>query len=479
MFHFYLSCAASILYCLSDKDKMPRAIKTPVLIIALLILSAGIAQAGDWPMFHHDLRHTGYTNETIPDDLELLWSFETAGEVVSSPAVADGKVFVGSCDDKIYCLDENTGRLLWSFETAGEVASSPAVVDGKVFVGSCDIDRPYDNKIYCLDENTGELIWSFETGDDVHSSPAVTNGKVFVGSHDSNIYCLDENTGELIWSFETGGYLVMPRYGYNRIDQVWSSPAVVDGKVFVGSDSNYIYCLDETTGEKIWHYQTGDEVFSSPAVANGKVFIGSRDNKIYCFGLKAFEDALSVINNTQTAINSAKSIGADTTEAEKLLQKAEAAVKEGKYEEAENYANQAKESAEKAKKARLILYGVLALLSVVLLFFGYANRAKLKLPKKVKPSLQKKIGAKARVPGKAISSLIRKIVARRRTVKNQAKKDIILQKINDLIKDADNDKYVTEILEEMKKAVEQNDISKAEECHTRLEERLDPLLEFS
>lgn len=271
----------------------------------------------------------------------------------------------------------------------------------------------------------------------------------------------------------------MPRYGYNRIDQVWSSPAVVDGKVFVGSDSNYIYCLDETTGEKIWHYQTGDEVFSSPAVANGKVFIGSRDNKIYCFGLKAFEDALSVINNTQTAINSAKSIGADTTEAEKLLQKAEAAVKEGKYEEAENYANQAKESAEKAKKARLILYGVLALLSVVLLFFGYANRAKLKLPKKVKPSLQKKIGAKARVPGKAISSLIRKIVARRRTVKNQAKKDIILQKINDLIKDADNDKYVTEILEEMKKAVEQNDISKAEECHTRLEERLDPLLEFS
>lgn len=67
-------------------------------IIAILVLLTGVAQAGDWPMFHHDARHTGYTDEKVPDDLELLWSYETGGQVESSPAVANGKVFVGSHD---------------------------------------------------------------------------------------------------------------------------------------------------------------------------------------------------------------------------------------------------------------------------------------------------------------------------------------------------------------------------------------------
>ncbi|MCK4734257.1 MAG: PQQ-binding-like beta-propeller repeat protein, partial [Methanophagales archaeon] len=61
-----------------------------------------------------------------------------------------------------------------------------------------------------------------------------------------------------------------------------SSPAVADGKVFVGT----IYCLDENTGSLIWSYERGSGR-SSPAVANGKAFFGSGDNKIYCFGMKS------------------------------------------------------------------------------------------------------------------------------------------------------------------------------------------------
>jgi len=46
------------------------------LMLIVQVLFAPLACAGDWPMFQHDARHTGYTNESIPDDLELLWSFE-------------------------------------------------------------------------------------------------------------------------------------------------------------------------------------------------------------------------------------------------------------------------------------------------------------------------------------------------------------------------------------------------------------------
>jgi len=63
-----------------------------------------------------------------------------------------------------------------------------------------------------------------------------------------------------------------------------SSPAVADGKVYVGSYDNKTYCLNASTGAKIWSYTTGSCVVSSPAVADGKVYVGSLDGKVYAFG---------------------------------------------------------------------------------------------------------------------------------------------------------------------------------------------------
>lgn len=87
-----------------------------------------------------------------------------------------------------------------------------------------------------MDADTGGLIWCYETKGSVQSSPAVANGKVFVGSMDYNIYCLDGDNGDLIWSYGTGG-------------SMYSSPAVADGKVFVGNAllmCGKIYCFEAT-----------------------------------------------------------------------------------------------------------------------------------------------------------------------------------------------------------------------------------------
>ena len=69
------------------------------------------------------------------------------------------------------------------------VDSSPAVANGVVYVGSDD-----DN-VYALNASTGALLWSYTTGNDVYSSPAVANGVVYVGSDDGNVYALNANTG--------------------------------------------------------------------------------------------------------------------------------------------------------------------------------------------------------------------------------------------------------------------------------------------
>jgi len=70
---------------------------------ALEVLSgSGESGAIDWwPMFPHDLNHTGYSTSKAPKTNPKLWSYATGNYVhFSSPAVADGRVYVGSWDSK-------------------------------------------------------------------------------------------------------------------------------------------------------------------------------------------------------------------------------------------------------------------------------------------------------------------------------------------------------------------------------------------
>ncbi|HVP93516.1 MAG TPA: PQQ-binding-like beta-propeller repeat protein, partial [Acidobacteriota bacterium] len=98
---------------------------------------------------------------------------------------------------------------------------------------------------------TNRILWSYLTGGYVDSSPAVVDGVVYVGSTDSNVYALNASSGAVVWSYMTDGV-------------VESSPAVVDGVVFVGSCDKKVYALNATTGEFVWSYITGGVVDSSP-----------------------------------------------------------------------------------------------------------------------------------------------------------------------------------------------------------------------
>ena len=76
-----------------------------------------------WPMFHHDLSHTGTSTSTAPTTNNTLWSYTTGGSAVSSPVVVGGLVYVGSWDGGVYCLNASTGTLVWSYTTGASVRS--------------------------------------------------------------------------------------------------------------------------------------------------------------------------------------------------------------------------------------------------------------------------------------------------------------------------------------------------------------------
>jgi outer membrane protein assembly factor BamB len=113
--------------------------------------------------------------------------------------------------------------------------------------------------------------WKVATDGPVWSSPAVVGGVVYIGSDDNHVYALDALTGTQIWSHGTSG-------------NVRSSPAVWQGMVFVGSNDDKIVALDAATGVKIWNYPIGGDVGkASPLVANSTVYMGSLDGNFYAW----------------------------------------------------------------------------------------------------------------------------------------------------------------------------------------------------
>jgi len=197
----------------------------------------------------------------------LIWNYTTGGMVVSAPAVAYDRVYVGCVEDhNIYCFDAATGAKIWNYTTDGEAWSTPAVADGRVYVGSDD------NKTYCLDADTGEKIWNYTTSAKINlCSPAVAYGKVYIGSYDDTVYCLDADTGEKIWNYTTSA-------------DIYGSPAVADGKVYATSlTEGNVYCLDAATGAYIWSYETGSTMlYGGAVVANGVVYLVS-GSTVYAF----------------------------------------------------------------------------------------------------------------------------------------------------------------------------------------------------
>ena len=129
-----------------------------LMVVFLILFSWQVAQAAqkppkvqaDWTQFHYDPQHTGfnpYEKVLSPANvagLSQAWQYTTGGPIFSSPAVANGVVYVGTYNSFLYALDARTGAFKWSYLTGGEVRSSPAVVNGVVYFGS------YDSKLYAF-----------------------------------------------------------------------------------------------------------------------------------------------------------------------------------------------------------------------------------------------------------------------------------------------------------------------------------------
>ena len=133
---------------------------------------------------------------------------------------ADDRVYFGSCvTNKVYSIDAASGEIRWTFFTEGPVRFAPTVNNGRVYVGSDD------GCVYCLDARNGKLIWKYRAGPSdekvigngrmislwpVRTSVLVDDGVAYFGAgvfpYEGIYICaLKADDGSVIWRNDTIG----------------------------------------------------------------------------------------------------------------------------------------------------------------------------------------------------------------------------------------------------------------------------------
>lgn len=113
-------------------------------------------------------------------DGKLLWRVEIAPDpggleslqfsTYRCAAVHEKSVYCSSHEGKVTCLSGESGQAIWTTQLEGRIAGcSPALAEGKVSIGTLE------NFVYSLDAKTGNIHWKKKLGGQITSSPVVAS----------------------------------------------------------------------------------------------------------------------------------------------------------------------------------------------------------------------------------------------------------------------------------------------------------------
>jgi eukaryotic-like serine/threonine-protein kinase len=217
--------------------------------------------AEDWVLLNG---YDGTTRVLNAGDGKLVWSYKTDDFINGSPGVVDGRFIVfGGCDAQLHVVNLKDGTLVHKIPTSAQIPASIATFGTMAFCGN------YANQAVAFDVAGGKVAWVYEDRAlPFFSSPAVNDRLVLIGSRDKHLHAIDRRTGESAWKFKTGG-------------RVEGSPIVFDDGVLFGSTDGRLYAANLRAGAELWQLDLGESLVASPAFGENLIIIGGEKGTIF------------------------------------------------------------------------------------------------------------------------------------------------------------------------------------------------------
>jgi eukaryotic-like serine/threonine-protein kinase len=246
------------------EDRFPSA-QAAADALAALTRVANDATA-PWPFFRRDARRTGIATATVAAArLRLVWE-RALGAVRAAPALGHDALYAATASGELHFLEPASGRLMHTLALASGIESSPAVEGSDLFVGTDDGD------LAIVDTETGAPRARIKLGSMIRSAPVVASDRALVGVVDGRnggLVALAPSTAKPLWRTKSAA--------------VFSSPAILGDRVFIGSDDAKLRAFDAASGRTLWQLTLDGKVRATPALSETQLVIGDFSGAVYAF----------------------------------------------------------------------------------------------------------------------------------------------------------------------------------------------------
>ena len=260
------------------------------LLVFILSFSASSQETSDWRGPGRDgiYHEKGLLSQWPDGGPEIAWTIEGLGQGFSSPAFANGKIYVTGMIDRtgyLFILTGN-GTLEKKFEYGPEfhdsypgTRSMPLIKEGLLYIVTGM------GRLICLDADTGREIWARDAVNDfggtnirwgITENLLIDGNRIFFapGGKKHNIVALDRFNGNIIWS----------SIGTGKGDQsAYCSPLLIKlpgREILVTMMENDIVGVDASGGQLLWshpHTNRNKIHANNPLYLDGSIFAFSAE----------------------------------------------------------------------------------------------------------------------------------------------------------------------------------------------------------
>jgi outer membrane protein assembly factor BamB len=269
-----------------------------------------------------------------------VWTQRLGGGVITAPVLAEGHVHLATLDGTLYCFRQDAGTPVW--QQAANATSAPVVWKGRCYFsqrhevspGRAGAGAPQqtehlatrgkganaktlslpctatpahyldyarrkrqsthdlaceradeavgfgaykgDAKMAQAMRNLGKghvsAVWAHQG-----SKPFLWRGRLYSAVGDT-LHCVDPETRTPYWKRSMREHAGPAEL----LDATLTPPAIVNGKVFLGTLDGEVFCLSALSGDLIWSVRVGEPILFQPAVALGRVYATTQGGNLFC-----------------------------------------------------------------------------------------------------------------------------------------------------------------------------------------------------
>ncbi len=276
---------------------------SPAIVGDIVVVGAGAIEnpSTHLPKAHSDPaknKNPGYVFAARISTGEIIWK-HVLNDPESSPAVADGVVYIGSgfngkavvalrlSETDAELKASGKSRQIWKTATPHPATGAITLADDAVLVGCGNGDYVFQaadpaGAVMALDKKTGKVMWSQAMPDGVLGPIAARNKTAIVPVRNGEIVALDiaakDNASRILWK-------TTARKGARAL----AGPAFTNTNVYAVTHDGYLVVMDAKTGavlESLYINADPGEMgmsIASPIVANGRVYVGSETGGLRCY----------------------------------------------------------------------------------------------------------------------------------------------------------------------------------------------------